>query len=36
MHNSLLHKVLLLKQESMITDQHLDLEKALFEFSFGR
>ena len=24
-----------LKQESMITEQHLDLGKAPFEFSFG-
>jgi len=34
MRNSLLHKVLLVKQESMITEQHLELGKASFEFSF--
>ena len=33
-HNSLLHKVLLNKQESEITERHLDLGRATCEFSF--
>ena len=32
MHSSLLHKVLLLKQESMITEQNRDLEKLYLNF----